>query len=91
MTTPIHLPLHRWPLGWQCVLALAAVVAVGLGAQAWVRVSEAHVLEWQRTLDQGVNNWNLTPITPITHLSKAGFQVVPGKSHEREAEISQVG
>ena len=63
MTAPIRLPLHRWPLGWQCVLALAAVVAGGLGAQAWVRVSEAHVLEWQRTLDQGVNNWNLTPIT----------------------------
>ena len=50
MTTPIRLPLHHWPLGWQCGLALAAVVAVGLGARAWVRVSGAGVLALQRTL-----------------------------------------
>ena len=50
MTTPIRLPLYRWPQRWQCVLALAAVVAVGLGALAWVRVSDAGVLKLQRTL-----------------------------------------
>ena len=52
MTAPIRLPLHHWPLGWQCVLALAAVVAIGLGARAWVRVSGAGVLALQRTLAQ---------------------------------------
>ena len=53
MTAPIRLPLHHWPLGWQCGLALAAVVAVGLGARAWVRVSDAAVLALQRTLAEG--------------------------------------
>ena len=52
MTAPIRLPLHRWPLGWQCGLALAALVAVGLGALAWVRVSDAGVVALQRTLAQ---------------------------------------
>ena len=58
MTAPMRLPLHRWPLGWQCVLALAAVVTVGLGAQAWVRVSDEGVLALQRSLAHDTRTLN---------------------------------
>jgi hypothetical protein len=52
MTTPLHLPFHRWPLRGQCLLALAAVVVCGLGAQAWLRVSNAGLQASQSTLQR---------------------------------------
>ena len=46
----IPLPLHRWPLHWHCLLALAVVAACGLGARAWVLGSDAGVQALQRAL-----------------------------------------